>query len=256
MGLFATLTRKAVDSMHEQRGPVVVALLGLPVRFEAVGEALATGAVVHPSCAVVGRSLARDGAGLGEALSGLQFTYARVVGREPDFAATKALSEAWGEETLAYVHQLSCENPMTGLASVAHVRARLSEVYRGVEQWGGSVATSHALVVIDLPLPGSVPGQRAVEGPLADRFAEALWLVRVAETARTVFPGHETIGQVGRSRLVVLTDRSEMLGHLVSALRQLIEDVDPRGRAVHVWIEGLPAGDDAAASLLDELTRV
>ncbi|MGH3444662.1 MAG: hypothetical protein ACRDPB_04750, partial [Nocardioidaceae bacterium] len=59
----------------------------LPMRFEAVGEAL-TGprdpqsprgsqgiAEVRAACAVVGRDVARDGAALGEALSGLRTTY-------------------------------------------------------------------------------------------------------------------------------------------------------------------------------------
>ena len=80
--------------------------------------------------------LARDGADLGEALDGLRATYARVQGGEPDFRALRALCIAWSEETLGYLHQLSCEDPLTGLASLAHLRARLSEVYRGAEQGG------------------------------------------------------------------------------------------------------------------------
>src|SRR4051794_19216438 len=54
----------------------------LPMRFEAVGEALLGGAGpnersvdVIAACTVVGRDVARDGAALGEALSGLRTTY-------------------------------------------------------------------------------------------------------------------------------------------------------------------------------------
>ena len=49
-------------------------------------------------------------------------------GDEPDFDATEALSVAWSEETLGYLHQVSCEDPLTGLATLAHLRARLAEL--------------------------------------------------------------------------------------------------------------------------------
>ena len=82
------------------------------------------------ACTVVGRDVARDGAALGEALSGLRATYHLVLGTPPAFEATEALSVAWSEATLQYLHDLSCEDPLTGLASLAHVRTRLDEIYR------------------------------------------------------------------------------------------------------------------------------
>ena len=77
--------------------------------------------------------MARDGAALGEALSGLRTTYELVLGEPPSFEATEALSVAWSEATLEYLHDLSCEDPLTGLASLAHVRTRLDEIYRESE---------------------------------------------------------------------------------------------------------------------------
>src|SRR3546814_12395233 len=65
---------------------------------------------------------------------------------EPAFADVRALSMAWSESTLAYLHQLSCEDPLTGLASLAHIRSRLSELYRGAR----AADETHALVVLDL----------------------------------------------------------------------------------------------------------
>src|SRR5262245_37308359 len=104
----------------------------LPRRFEAVGEALLGGEApehrsvdVIAACSVLGRDVARDGAALGEALSGLRTTYSLVLGRAPDFEAAEALSVAWSDATLEYLHDLSCEDPLTGLASLAHVRTRL-----------------------------------------------------------------------------------------------------------------------------------
>src|SRR3954467_4485563 len=148
MGIFATRTRRGApaevvpDAATAPNGQDL-----FPARFEAVSERLAAGHDASNAGAMVGREMARDGADLGEALDGLRSTYARVLGGEPDFRAVRALGLAWSEETLGYLHQLSCENPLTGLASLAHLRTRLSEVYRTDEQGGTSTTTSHALVV-------------------------------------------------------------------------------------------------------------
>ena len=258
MGIFATLVRRGAQA--EVTADAVpagdVRGLMLPARFEAVGERLAAGHDASSACAVVGRETARDGADLGEALDGLRTTYARVQGGEPDFRALRALCVAWSEETLGYLHQLSCEDPLTGLASLAHVRARLSEVYRGAEQGGRSTNTSHALVVVDVPLFARRP---SVEGGLdfgmTVNFESALWLARLAENARLVFPGGETIGQASPSRLVVVAERGDLLAPRVGLLRGLVEDMDPRGTRARVWIEGLPPSDDGAGLLLDEIAR-
>ena len=245
MGIFATLVRKGSVEPAQGRELSPGVLEGLPGRLEAVGDALACGRDVEPACASVGRDLARDGVDLGEALCGLRTTYAVVTGRPPALAAVEALALAWGEETLGYVHQISCEDPLTGLASLAHLRARLSEVYREADQRAVSASASHALVVVELPLLAGVEG----------RFERAMWQVRIAETVRLVFPGSETIGHIRGSRLVVLGERTGLLGRKVVALSGLLEGLGGPGQGAQVWIEGLPGGNDAAASLLDELAR-
>jgi hypothetical protein len=220
--------------------------LRFPARFEAVGEALVAGSRVHAACAVVGRELARDGVDLGEALDGLRSTFAQVHDHEPDFGSTEALSVAWSDETLGYLHQISCENPLTGLATLAHLRARLAELQRAAETSGTSATTGHALVVVDLsPEMGGEDG----------RFGRALLLARVAERARLVFSGGETIGEAGPGRLLVLAERTDDLGLRVVVLRDLISDTTSLGGAVRVWIEGLPSSHAAMAALLDELAR-
>src|SRR5215213_3820037 len=134
MPIFPTLTFRRQTSA-EAPGPDLpeVVRQQLPMRFEAVGEALASDADVIAACTVVGRDVARDGAALGEALSGLRTTYELILGIPPAFDATEALSVAWSDATLEYLHDLSCEDPLTGLASLAHVRTRLDEVYRESE---------------------------------------------------------------------------------------------------------------------------
>lgn len=249
MGFFATLNRKGAAAVDGRSRELPDSLRDLvPPRFEALGEALAAQLDVDAACAVTGRELARDGVDMGGALQGLRTTYVAVLGREPDFAATYALSLAWSDETLAYLHQLSCEDPLTGLASPAHLRARLTEVYRGVEQRDGTTTTSPisswVLVVVDLPPRDS-----------ADHFTGVLHLVQSAETVRLVFPGSETISRLAPQRLALLTRRDDVLGRKAIALRSLLEDVDREGSTVRVWIEGLPSTNAAAGSLLDELAR-
>lgn len=249
MGIFATLTRRGAQAdVAPGADPVEDAQGFVPVRFEAVGEHLAAGRDASVACAMVGREAARDGADLGEALDGLRTTYARVQGGEPDFRAVRALCVAWSEETLGYLHQLSCEDPLTGLASLAHLRARLSEVYRIAEQGGTSTTTSHALVVLDLPL-------FARPSVWEDTFESTLRMARLAETARMAFPGGETICQASPRRLVVVAQRSDLLARRVGLLRSLVENAAPEAGRARIWVEGLPPTDDGAALLLDEIAR-
>lgn len=248
MSLFATRTRKGA-----QAGVVPDAAEDLDVRlpssrFGAVGERLAAGADASAACAMVGREMARDGADLGEALDGLRSTYARVLGGEPDFRAVRALGLAWSEETLGYLHQLSCENPLTGLASLAHLRARLAGIYRAEQQEGPKASVSHTLVVVDLPQLGRPAGWE-------QSFASTMWLVRPAEQARLVFPGEETICQASPGRIVVLAARGDRLAQRVELLRDLVENLVPETWRARVWIEGLPTTDHGAGLLLDEIAR-
>jgi len=249
MGIFATRTRKGAPAeVAPDAAAVPDEQRFFPARFEAVSERLAAGHDASTACAMVGREMARDGADLGEALDGLRSTYARVLGGEPDFRAVRALGLAWSEETLGYLHQLSCENPLTGLASLPHLRTRLSELYRAGEHAGRSTASDHALVVVDLPVLASTSSW-------SDAFESTMRLVRLAENARVSFPGGETICQANAVRLVVLATRADRIAERVGLLRDLVENPAPGSARTRVWIEGLPSSNDGAGRLLDELAR-
>ena len=250
MALF-TFARRRSDAVLDAQGgdlPEATRQL-LPMRFEAVGEALASGGDVVAACSVVGGDVARDGAALGEALSGLRTTYTLVRGTDPDFGATEALAVAWSEATLEYLHDLSCEDPLTGLTSLAHVRTRLAEVYRDAELSDAPVKLSHALVVVEVRIHGRA---------LLDehQFTRALRLVQVAEAMRAVFSGGETIGRLGLNRAVAVVGRHVDLGTSVGLLREFLGELDLGDADVRVWIEGLPGSADSATRLLDELARV
>lgn len=249
MGFFTTSSRASARGRSEVRaepsqpGPV-------PARFEATGDALAsdpalgdpgTGVAVLDACEYVGLELGRDGVPLEDALDGLRETSLLVTGRDPSYPMVRALSSGWSEATLGYLHQLTCEDPLTGLASLAHLRSRISEVYREQPADRRSVRESHALVVIETVDPGD-----------RDVFGAALRIARLAESARTVFAGGETVGRVSRERIAVLIRRDERLPRRLGLVRTLLSRVTPVPR---VWVEALPDDDSAAAALLDELAR-
>ena len=244
MGLFATFAKRSSSTTGGKSQELSERLRQqLPARFEAVGEALAAGSEAHAACAVVGRDLARDGVDLSEALHGLRSTFALVVEREPDFESTRALGIAWSDETLGYLHEVSCENPLTGMATLAHLRGRLAEIQRGAESRGAS-ESAHALVVVDVPLlAGS-----------SDQLASSLVMAEVASQVRLVFEGEETIGEASPTRLLVIAERND-LGGRVSTLRELLDQVTPPDSVVRLWIEGLPPTAAATSTLLDELAR-
>jgi hypothetical protein len=252
MGFFVARPRKLLVDGPEAGGDLSEDVGGTSAHFLAVGEALASGSGSTAACEVAGRTLAQDGAALDEALTGLDGVARATTGRAASFEDTRALCVAWSEATLAYLHQLSCEDPLTGLASLAHVRSRLSELYRGRVLGNAGLQETHGLVVVDLPedRPGQPASSAAREG--ADSFSRAMRLMRLGESARTVFPGGETIGRVGPHRIVVVVVRDAQLGRRVAILRTMLGMLDYPTR---VWIEGLPGTDDAAALLLDELAR-
>jgi hypothetical protein len=249
MGIFAPRAGSAPSIRPEARAAELTQtqLAALPPEFEAVGEALASGSGVADAYAVLGHRLAVDGISLDEALSGLDTTFRMVLGTSPAFADARALSVAWSESILGYLHRLSCEDPATGLATMAHVQSRLGELYRA-EASAGHVAESHTLVVVELGPPG--PGDEVG----AEVLTEDLRVARAAEAIRTTFAGHEITARLARHRLTVLAPRDDRLGQRVALLRRLLTPTGPE--AVRVWIEGLPRTRDAAAATLAELARL
>ena len=219
----------------------------LPFGFDAVGEALVSGRSPVAACAVVGRTLARDGASLGEALSGLRATYTALGGAVPDYEATVAIAVAWSEQTLDFLNDVSCEDPLTGLASLPHLRARLSELYRAAEPGQGSVRRTHALVVLDVGTEDTTTGGDAV-------FVRALRLTAVTEAIREVFSGEVTMARVGGCRVVVLVRRAPALGGMLGELGEVFRR-RRLGAPSAVWIEGLPDDGRLAGSVLSELAR-
>lgn len=237
--------RRAVEQPVLERALTEAERREVPAGFDAVAEALVADRPPVAACGVVGRDLASDGVSLGEALSGLGATYAAVGAGPPAFAATEALAVAWSEATLDFLHDVTCEDPLTGLASAPHLRTRLTEVYRGADLVGTSLRTSHALVVVDVP--------RRTGGLLeAPAFGRALGLAAVAEVLREVFQGDETVARLGSDRVAALVPRTPTLGESVTRVRAALERL-PLPSSPGVWIEGLPGQPELGIRLLAEL---
>ena len=249
MGIFGARRCPPTSGPRAGEGLSEAIRSALPPRFEAVGEALVSGSGSVEACVVVGSDLARDGVPLEEALDALTTTYRMVRGGDPDHADMRALALGWSEATLGYLNRLSCEDPLTGLASMAHVRSRLRELYRGQLRDGVCTRDTHALVVVDVPVArGTAPAGRI-------RVEQALRASRVGEVVRAVFTGTETIGRLGPRKVVVLCARDDRLGARVAELRERLVGLDARGPAARAWIETLPDSDAAAAALLARLAR-
>ncbi len=260
MVLFAHLARRresadGVDSARKRER-------FLPRGFEPLADALLYGGDVEACANEVGRDLATDGAALSQVMEDLELTYRAVAAGAPSYGVVKALCLAWNDVSLQYLHGLSCEDPLTGLASLPHLRSRLDELLREADRAGGSLASAYALVVVELGAAYALPPRRAGTGSTASslsaRFSMTLRMVEVAESLRTVFSGGETLARLGGHRVAALVPREAALGGSVEALRQLLSDWsgdtgerdEPR-----VWIESLPTGHEVMAVLLDELAR-
>ena len=78
-----------------------------------------------------------------DGLADLLATATAVARREPTFAEVSAFASGWGDATLGYLNDVGCADPLTGLSTQAHLRDRVSGLYRGAS------AGRHALVVAE-----------------------------------------------------------------------------------------------------------
>lgn len=214
---------------------------GLPHGYGVVGDALASGSGIADACAAAGQEIARDGGSMQEALEALSTTWRIVRGTDPAHDAVIALLTAWNETTLGYLLQGTCEDPLTGLASLAHLRTRLAELYRNPG------TSSYGLVLCTMP-GGDDPSDEQ-----GDHFTRAMRQARMGEMARTVFLRNETIARVGFHNVAVLVLRDERLDRRVRVLQTLLDRLETDVAPARVSVEGLPGSESGALHLLDAL---
>jgi len=234
MALFETRQRRSV-------GRAVV-----PSGYEALADALAYDGNATAAGHEIGRNAAAVGAPLHDVLDDVARTYAATSAGDPDFDVVRTVAAAWADGSLQFLHRVSCEDPLTGLASLSHVRTRVVEIYREAERRGVSASLHFAMVVVEVDTcaRGGSP------------FDQVLRLVDIAEAVRSVYDGDETAGKLTGHRCMALVRREAEIGDQVLALRGLLDRWCRQGGVpTRVWIEGLPSTVDAAERLLDELAR-
>ena len=238
VGIFATRRRgRSSTAVPGASATPVGGQAATPAHFAAVAEALASGTSTVTACEEAGRVLAGAGTDLAAALDDLRLVHRSVRGTDPGFEELRALSMAWSETTLAHLQHVSCEDPLTGLATRAHLRSRLVELYAAQRDAGDR----HALVVVE-----------ASPTSAAHRLGDDLGLASIASTVRTVFAAGDPAGRLGVRRIVVLATRDARTGDRVGLLRRMVERSHPGTR---VWMEGLAPGLVGSTVLLDELAR-
>lgn len=191
----------------------------------------------------VGACAANFGSPLQEVLDQLERAYARI-GAKPAYDVVKSLTVSWSEAALSHHHQMSCEDPLTALATLAHLRSRLGDLYRGAERDGVMVGVSHAMVVVELHASES-----------ANPLDGSLVMLEAAEAMRAVYNGEETIAQVGPRRAVALVARDRTDRSTLELLQILIRRQSSGAAEPRLWIESLPRNAAGIGWLLTELAR-
>lgn len=213
------------------------------LQFAAMEDALESGHADIASVAhEVGASAANFGSPLQEVLDQLEQAYA-IRGAVPVFEVVRALTTGWSETALVRHHEQSCEDPLTALSTLARLRSRLGDLYRGASRDGTLVADSYALVVVEQP-------RRATSNLLTGSLA----MLEAAEAMRTVYSGDETIAQVSSRRAVALVERARTDRSTLELLQILVrrQSGEPEPR---LWLESLPRDAGGIGWLLTELAR-
>ncbi len=187
----------------------------------------------------VGASAAQMGVPLHEVLDHVERAYAPD---EPDFAAARAAAVAWAETALVHRAGISCEDPLTSLATVPYLSSRLAETYRGAERAGQRAADTAALVVVELP-----------RSHVGHELELALRALDVAEVLRTVFSGDETVAQLSPRRFVALAARRRTDDLTIGLVAILLEETLAHHGQARLWVEHLPGSSDGVVHLLAAL---
>jgi hypothetical protein len=217
----------------------------VPAGFEAVAEVLRDGQPGEEALRAAGRGTAELGVPLEVALEDLAATFRVVLGtQEPRFAAVREFAQGYSDAQIGYLHSLSCEDPLTALTSLSHLRTRIGDAFRAATRDGTDVDLTLVLVeVLDEPTAMS-------------RLDAAMLLVPISEMMRSVFSGDETLARLSGTRAAGLVRRDDRLAAGTTSLRELLDDWTARGGPrTRVWIEGLPTTISTAVALLDDLSR-
>lgn len=201
------------------------------------GAACREGSLRH-ACTMLGRDRARAGVGIAEALTDVAALF-RVLGAgTPPLDVITSLAEGWADAGLARMSDATCEDPLTGLVSLAYLRTRLREVYRDAHQHGTCPQVTHRLVVVDLPRRPDPWGRIAL-------------VILVGHDLRAAFPGGDTLSLSRPGPAIALVQVTDELAFRFTGLRRAVR----AALGTEVRMIRLPARPEDAERLLDRLAH-
>jgi hypothetical protein len=209
---------------------------------DAVAEAMLPGAPavdLARACGALGRARARAGVGVTETIEDLAALYA-VLGRgTPPLTLVSSIAEGWAEEGLTRHARGCCEDPLTGLTTIAYLRTRIAEVYRAAEQLGLNPASTHRLVAV-------CPARRP------DPWRRLASDILLGHDLRAAFPGGDTLAQspVSGAGIALIGARTDITARYTK-LRRTVE----LGYGARTRMSPLPASLTEALRLVDELAH-
>jgi hypothetical protein len=205
---------------------------------DAVAGAACRDGSLRPACTMLGRARAQAGVGIAEALTDLAALF-RVLGQgTPPLEVITSLAEGWADDGLARMSDATCEDPLTGLVSLAYLRTRLREVYRDARQRGTCPQVTHRLVVVDLPRRPDPWGRIAL-------------VILVGHDLRAAFPGGDTLSLSRPGPAIALVRVTDELAFRFTGLRRAVRSA----LGTDVRMVTLPARPEDAERLLDRLAH-
>jgi hypothetical protein len=215
-----------------------------------------------PALTRLSRARARAGCGLAETLQDLAALHAvltvpalhdGLIAADPDVVPAgliRVTALAWADVLVRQLAHAEVADSLTGLSSVAYLRARLREVYRESTAAGVPTRSKYVLIVVAPDLRHTVGWSRLAA------------MVLLSDVLSSVFHGGQTLAVLGSGTIGVLAPRDAELSGSVATVRLLAAArlaVDPQLHRVGVppvWLERLPDGHHAACQLLGDLGRL
>jgi len=220
----------------------------LPEQFLPVVRTLNDGDSEVQVVAGVASDYARAGECLSHLLDDLHATD-RALGRaRPRPSPVRSASEAWAESILSRLGDISCEDPLTGLATADHVRLRLAELYRSSRE-----SASEAYLLVEVLVSCSSLG-KCLPG-FESAFQPELQLAVAGQAIRSVLPGVDTIASLGRHAVLAIARESDCVDSSVQELTRRAQDHLAPGYSASVRVKPLPGSLGDAKRLIDQLSR-
>jgi hypothetical protein len=212
---------------------------------DAVADAIvADPGAARAACENLGRQRAATGVFLDEARADVLIA-AQVAGLSSAATAmlVDGLTIGWVDRTLDSFFTSTCVDPVTELASLPYLTARLGEVYAAAAARGVDVADEQAFVVVQILMA-------------ADLLDTEMQMLLVQRALRAAFASGETLARIGPQCAVALVSRSEpSLSYALGRLRAGFETgrANDRLRRSRIWLERLPRDRDGLPALIRQL---